>query len=418
MNSTSNNETNDAININQQTEVVETLKEETTTTTKTADWALIVSNQEEQEQKQDEETKLKTETQPEPEPKQENSLEQQEKDQEQEKVKRNGPSKGNKKKKEVNPAQIPRKGYFFEHDNREDDTDNIKNGDEVKQAVTVVANSNIDNEAIDIVTQQVDKLKLEVDAETGGNSGGDVVVESKEDLEAKETANKVNSQNKSRQVQNANNIKHKYNINNNNRTTRRGSKKISAPIVDEDAVWSHDRFDENEQQPKSKTEIVKAYGYDIREGEVKEQQQQQKDKSQEPIVNLEPKDRIQRQRNDKRDSVQRKPINNNVQRIQKHRVVNNSSRRTNNAEINRTKNQQQHYNSNSNNEDDDDQYYDCDDDDEDEENIEHERLNLVRRNSNDGHREDDEKFVGEYCFVLRRIIIESKIKDKDCFFKK
>lgn len=28
--------------------------------------------------------------------------------------------------------------------------------------------------------------------------------------------------------------------------------------------WSHDRFDENEQAPKSRAELVSAYGYDIR----------------------------------------------------------------------------------------------------------------------------------------------------------
>lgn len=28
--------------------------------------------------------------------------------------------------------------------------------------------------------------------------------------------------------------------------------------------WSHDRYDENEQAPKSRTELVNTYGYDIR----------------------------------------------------------------------------------------------------------------------------------------------------------
>jgi hypothetical protein len=28
--------------------------------------------------------------------------------------------------------------------------------------------------------------------------------------------------------------------------------------------WSHDRFDESEQAPKSRTELVSSYGYDIR----------------------------------------------------------------------------------------------------------------------------------------------------------
>jgi hypothetical protein len=39
----------------------------------------------------------------------------------------------------------------------------------------------------------------------------------------------------------------------------------SNSINDNDAKWSHDRFDESQQMPKSKTELVKRYGYDIRE---------------------------------------------------------------------------------------------------------------------------------------------------------
>lgn len=43
--------------------------------------------------------------------------------------------------------------------------------------------------------------------------------------------------------------------------TKPGKKWQSATAVER---WSHDRFDESEQAPKSRAELVSAYGYDIR----------------------------------------------------------------------------------------------------------------------------------------------------------
>lgn len=45
------------------------------------------------------------------------------------------------------------------------------------------------------------------------------------------------------------------------KTDKDGKKKV---WQDKKERWSHDRFNDNEQAPKSKAELVAIYGYDIR----------------------------------------------------------------------------------------------------------------------------------------------------------
>lgn len=48
------------------------------------------------------------------------------------------------------------------------------------------------------------------------------------------------------------------------KTEKEGKKKV---WQDKKEKWSHDRFNDNEQAPKSRAELISIYGYDIRNEE-------------------------------------------------------------------------------------------------------------------------------------------------------
>lgn len=102
-------------------------------------------------------------------------------------------------KKEIknrkDPAAIPKKGYFFEHDDRESE----------KNVATISS------------------------------------------LNATELSSK--------KIPNKNNRK---------------NKKSTNEIIETDNRWLHDRFDLNEQRPKTRQELIKRYGYDIREKKIEQ----------------------------------------------------------------------------------------------------------------------------------------------------
>ncbi len=102
-------------------------------------------------------------------------------------------------KKEIknrkDPAAIPKKGYFFEHDDRESE----------KKVATISS------------------------------------------LNATEFSSK--------KIPNRNNRK---------------NKKSTNEIIETDNRWLHDRFDLNDQRPKTRQELIKRYGYDIREKKIEQ----------------------------------------------------------------------------------------------------------------------------------------------------
>ena len=117
-----------------------------------------------------------------------------------------------------NPSLIPRSGYFFEHDNRESEA------------------------------------KKEAESESTAVNGE---VGSKERKGNEEATNKGRRKPRSTAQGYRNN------------GSRGRNRKYFPRASDRDETldkWSHDRFDEEKQMPKSKTELIKRYGYDIREG--------------------------------------------------------------------------------------------------------------------------------------------------------
>lgn len=113
----------------------------------------------------------------------------------------------NRKVNQKDPNYIPRKAYFYEHDNRDDDQNEVKEEDKSQKEIQIEEATHPSNES---------KPKI-LNKRINGNKN-------------KSTRNKF---------------------------------KIDASKIDNEP-WAHDKFDESEQTPKSETEIVKKYGYDIR----------------------------------------------------------------------------------------------------------------------------------------------------------
>lgn len=119
------------------------------------------------------------------------------------------PAKTQKQRKD--PANIPRKGYFFEHDDREDEKDQTKQENPT--------------EPVKNPQPRQDRPKPQNQRKPIGKKAA-----------------------QTRQT--------RHNSNQNENLEREEESKDR---------WAHDRFDLTQQQPKSKTELVKRYGYDIRE---------------------------------------------------------------------------------------------------------------------------------------------------------
>lgn len=131
------------------------------------------------------------------------------------------PNKQNGQKKRKDPAYIPRTGYYFEHDSREDDQKSEKGNQETP-----------------------------TDAESQlGNS--EPVVNS--NLASAKSSKPPTSIKNGNIKQRRKNFKKKFN-----------SLDVIEKDIDNTDRWKHDRFDLDEQQPKSENEIVKRYGFDIR----------------------------------------------------------------------------------------------------------------------------------------------------------
>ena len=392
------------------------LKTEETTEASSTNWARQVSNEEEQKLKEAEELKQAQEA---------SSV-----------MANTNQDKGKKKgrkKKEIDPAQIPRKGYFFEHDNREDEVDDENESDKDKI-------KNAENTATVPPESKEEPNSNEPVQET--ENPGEKAVESKENAQLDNATNSKKPsmpKNSARTKVNLNNINQKYGNKvraNSGKTNFRKKKQIEdEDSIDDDAKWSHDRFDSNEQQPKTKIELVKRYGYDIREKTDKNNVE--KLDASESLVANEKKSvsskNTNRRKADSANSTKSEPVkDSNVKPTlqmrldfssknqqsnaassphmtrsfphQKDRIISNSNRRNVNSsntsearkdfnkDARRTKSNQNqidlnNYHNNKNNND-DDQFYD---DEDEEENDEHERLNLMRKNNGDN---ENDNFIG------------------------
>ena len=115
------------------------------------------------------------------------------------------------RKKKKDPTNIPKKGYFFEHDSREHE-------------------ESLKEENGDIAADKIPSMKTPDD-----------------DLKATKAKNKI-----------TNNTAKKNNI-------RRKNFNVVDQSIDTNERWQHDRFDQEQQKPKSRSELIKRYGYDIRD---------------------------------------------------------------------------------------------------------------------------------------------------------
>ena len=140
-------------------------------------------------------------------------------------------AKPKRKQKRKDPAFIPRSGYYFEHDDREDDSPTKKDPTEASPP--------------------------ESKANLAENPPKETKPDENDAKSVKETDKKAPKPNFKSKTSNPNPRRKRFNGIGNN-------PKASESQNDEDR-WTHDRFDVNEQQPKSRTEIVQRYGYDIRE---------------------------------------------------------------------------------------------------------------------------------------------------------
>ena len=137
-----------------------------------------------------------------------------------------------------NPTVIPRQGLFFEHDNREGDNHPSQPSELAAPEEAGTA----------LVADKLDELTI---AEPPSG-----VREQHDQHEPKSARERLGGQ--------------RNKPDNNRRTggngggTRRGFRGKMSLEDDGDGPWTHDRFDLSEQQPKSRTDIVKSYGYDIR----------------------------------------------------------------------------------------------------------------------------------------------------------
>ena len=113
------------------------------------------------------------------------------------------------RKKKKDPTNIPKKGYFFEHDSRE----------------------------------REESLK-----EANGDMAADKKTQ-EDDLKTTKVKNKI-----------TNNTAKKINIRRKNFNSNAVDQNI-----DTNERWQHDRFDQEQQKPKTRNELIKRYGYDIRD---------------------------------------------------------------------------------------------------------------------------------------------------------
>jgi hypothetical protein len=148
-------------------------------------------------------------------------------------------------KKEKDPTVIPKKGLFYEHDYRDLEEENEKEIATVdqEQAASVLA----DNEEI--------KQEKEIYIEKATNENGSKNLDKAKPIEL------LNRPSNKR-----------------NEIARSNNKNI------DDERWAHDRFDLNEQKPKSSQDLIKRYGYDIRKEKsveaIKQEDNQENSKTQ------------------------------------------------------------------------------------------------------------------------------------------
>ena len=337
------------------------------------DWSTLVSCEEEQKLKQEQQEKEKiVQEQAEDTNEQQHSLKHDQEETAASKSQRASKKGGKKKKEPQDPAQIPRKGFFFEHDNRQDD-------EPLSEAAPEVNNAAI-------------SASVAVDDQVAPQEGITTVAvrASEEEIASRDSVSVRNARpqpSPSKAGRNPNNVRQKYGAKIRSFGRRKQQPLIEGgECVDDEAVWSHDRFDLDEQQPKSKTEIVKVYGYDIREGENEKVNEIEPKKESKPR-NEEAKGRPMSGGQPRKNVREAGAASRDVP--QKNRVVSNSARRVlvgSDQSRSRGHLRPDHADVSAN---DDDQY--CDYNEEEEENFEDERQMFRRRNGQD----ENENFIGK-----------------------
>lgn len=166
---------------------------------------------------------------------------------------------GNKsvKKSEVedkrNPQYIPRKGPFYEHDDRNDDQDDKVNS----TPETADADNKVDDN-----DSEKNKPKKRLVASMKLRS--DEMIDDENDLD--QTSTKSVSKEKLHDLSNAHITDGIDKVTNNIKVDSKSPRDVKKPkpIWDSKDRWSHDKFNVDDQKPKSREELINSYGYDIR----------------------------------------------------------------------------------------------------------------------------------------------------------
>lgn len=163
------------------------------------------------------------------------------------------------KKSEVedkrNPQYIPRKGPFYEHDDRINEDDEVDDEAQNQPKTTGEVDSN-QNESVKLKPKKK-PMKLR----------SDEMLEEEGDTEkpSRATRNSISSEKSEVEPNNLTDVKLNDNVFQNEQTdSKPGREWRKKPIWDSGDRWSHDKFNPDDQQPKTREELILAYGYDIR----------------------------------------------------------------------------------------------------------------------------------------------------------
>ena len=150
-----------------------------------------------------------------------------------------------------NPQYIPKKGAFYEHDDRLGLEDEVEKEPSVEPTDSLEQNGDHKEETknIDLAPSAQEKSKPPQ-------------VESRPESDHKTAKKKSTSSSSVKSANNSETIKSNEKVSSSG--GRRGSNRRVDRSEMESNKWGHDLFQEDQQKPKSKDELVTSYGYDIR----------------------------------------------------------------------------------------------------------------------------------------------------------
>ncbi|OTF72475.1 hypothetical protein BLA29_000173 [Euroglyphus maynei] len=151
-----------------------------------------------------------------------------------------------------NPQYIPRKGSYFEHDDRGNEEDGTKNN-ENDQPLNSIGEENEMNDSVD--DQKANMATKKKSMFSSMKLCSDEMNDN--DHQSMTSQNSDQDQQEGRCL-----LEKTNNIMESSMTTPSANKKKS--IWDSGEKWSHDKFNQEDQRPKTREELINIYGYDIR----------------------------------------------------------------------------------------------------------------------------------------------------------